>query len=178
MTNNVIDYEQLIHLLKDASLFEIYRLKSAFENELDNPVRIREIKNLFKEGDIIEYFEAHTNNLIKATVLHKKPKYVIVMDCDGGKRWKLPYYMLKINSRDFVFNSKKNELTKNSLKVGDWVGFHHNGDEIVGQIQRLNHKTVSLVTSGNQHWRVFYKSLYLIIEGEKSIQGFVIEHMP
>ncbi|HKY69369.1 MAG TPA: hypothetical protein VJ205_00580 [Gammaproteobacteria bacterium] len=175
---DVIKHDQLVDLLNHSTLFEIFRLKLAFENELDNPMRIKEVKNLFKEGDVIEYFDYQTNNLIKATVLAKKLKYVRIINCGDGKRWKIPYYMLNINSRDFVFSAKKSELTKNSLKVGDWVGFNNNGNEITGKIERLNHKTVTLVTSHNHHWRVFYKSLYLIIEAAQSIQGQVIEYIP
>tara|TARA_B100000989_G_scaffold9439_1_gene6399 strand:- start:2267 stop:2539 length:273 start_codon:yes stop_codon:yes gene_type:complete len=62
--------------------------------------------------------------------------------------------------------NNRDKLTANTLKVGDTVGFNHDGRSISGTIIRLNQKTATLVTSCNHQWRVGYGHLYLIYETE------------
>lgn len=177
--NEVVNYDALVGFLKQASLFEVYRLSVAISTELDNPKRIAAVVNKFKEGDIVEYFEEKSQRLIKARVFKKSAKYVSVEDIEGGRRWRIPYYMLKIDSRDFIFEQKSRGLNRNALKVGDIVGFSREGEEITGKIARLNQKTVSLVTNNHHRWRVPYTLLYPVIEGEKGDnKACVIEHQP
>lgn len=164
--SDVIEYDQLAAFLKNASLFETYRLSVAIQNELDNPERIEAVRKKFKEGDVIEYFLEETNTLVCAKVLKKKRKYVSVQNVGDEKRWKIPYYMININSREFNFNTPGKGLDKNSAKVGDSVGFNNDGEEVVGCIERLNPKTVSILTTKGQRWRVAYALLYTVIDGE------------
>ncbi|BCA97343.1 hypothetical protein TUM19329_37040 (plasmid) [Legionella antarctica] len=164
--NDVVDYDQLVAFLKNASLFEIYRLSVALSNELENPLRISALINKFKEGDVIEYFDATTQSFITARVLQKALKNAVVQRLDDGRQWKIPYHMLKIDSREFIFEKKERGLNKNSIKVGDYVGFSREGEEIIGCVERLNQKTVTIVTSSQHRWRVAYQLLYEIIEGE------------
>jgi hypothetical protein len=63
--SDIVNYDQLVAFLKNASLFEIYRLSVALSNELENPLRISALINKFKEGDIIEYFDATTQSFIE-----------------------------------------------------------------------------------------------------------------
>jgi len=65
-----------------------------------------------------------------------------------------------------IFENKAKGLTKNMIKVGDWVGFNHDGKEIIGQIERINQKTVSLMTTNQSRWRVYHSSLYVVIDGK------------
>lgn len=166
--NNVVNYDELVAFLKQASLFEVYRLSVAINNELENPIRVSCVINKLKEGDVVEYFEAKTQSFIKARILQKSLKYVSVQHIDDGKCWKIPYYMLKIDARDFVFEAKSKGLNPNTIQVGDIVGFTRETDEIIGKIERINSKTVSIITADGQRWRVAYSLLYSVIEGEKS----------
>ena len=54
------------------------------------------------------------------------------------------------------------ELPPNNLSVGDIVGFTHNGKDVVGMIQRINQKTVSLISTTGMKWRVGYSHLQRI----------------
>ena len=164
--SDVVNYDDLVAFLNHASLFEVYRLSVAINNELDDPKRVSAVINKFKEGDVIEYFEEKTQCMIKARVIKKALKYVSVQNIDDSRRWKIPYYMLKIDSREFAFEKKTHGLNRNSLKVGDVVGFTRNTDEVIGRIQRLNPKTVSLMTADGHRWRVSYPCLYPVIEGQ------------
>ena len=163
---DMIHYNQLIEFLKDASLHEIYRLSQAIDNEQNDPQRIAKARKQFKQDDIIEYFDATTNTYIAARVRKKKIKNVSVQNIHDGAYWSIPYYMIKLNSRNMLFETSGRSLTRNTLKVGDSVGFNHDGEAIVGQIKRLNHKTVSLATKNHGEWRVHYRSLHPIIDGK------------
>jgi hypothetical protein len=165
---DVVEYDQLVAFLKHASVFEIYRLSAAIQNELENPQRLAKVNHKIKEGDFIEYFDSKTNTLIKAIVVQKALKKVVVQHVDDGRRWQIPLYWLKIDSREFVFEQATRGLSKNAVKVGDFVGFYHQnfGEHIAGRVERLNQKTVSLLTPGKR-WRVSYQLLYPIIDGEQ-----------
>lgn len=164
--NDVIHYDQLCAFLKNATLFEIYRLSKAIDNELEDPQRIAHAKKQFKEGDTVEHFATERNSCVTAVVLKKDRKFVTVRNCDDQCRWKIPYHMIKLNARDMVFGSQGQGLSKNSVKVGDRVGFNHDGEEIVGRIIRINQKTVTLETNDQFRWRVSYRALYTVIDGK------------
>jgi hypothetical protein len=66
----------------------------------------------------------------------------------------------------FVEPSITEKLSKNNLKLGDYVGFNKDGEQITGVVTRLNFKTMSLVTTDGRHWRVGYAHLYKIIDTE------------
>ena len=157
----------LLKLLERASLFELYRLRVVLDGKLENPDRIYAARQLFKEGDTIEYFQADMNVFVLAVVKKKHPKQVSVVNCHNQQVWRIPYYMIKLDHRDIVlerYQSKEKGLTKDSISVGDLVGLNHDGQQIVGRVERLNHKTVSVITSDQRRWRVSYKLLHAIIE--------------
>ncbi len=62
-------------------------------------------------------------------------------------------------------------------QVGDRVGFTHDGDDITGIIEKINQKTVSLVTDDAVRWRVYYHALYTVIDGQTH-DPQCIEHQP
>ena len=56
-----------------------------------------------------------------------------------------------------IYKSNDSEtLSANTLKVGDPVSFHKNGEIITGIIKRINYKTVSIDTKNHGKWRVSY----------------------
>jgi hypothetical protein len=176
--DEVVQYDQLVAFLNHASLFEIYRVAHAIRNELDNPKRIAAVKDKLKEGAYVEYFEAKTQILIRARIVKKNQKNVLVQNACDMKQWQIPYHLLQLDSREFDFrNPEKKGLHKNELSVGQWVGFTNsrNGETVVGRIQSLNQKTVSLVTAQGGRWRVSYALLYTIIDGQTHQNGALHE---
>ncbi len=53
--------------------------------------------------------------------------------------------------------------------MGDIVGFYHQKyqEDITGRVERLNQKTVSLITPAAKRWRVPYQLLYPVIDGQQ-----------
>ena len=60
--------------------------------------------------------------------------------------------MLKIDSREFVFEKKERGLNRNAIKVGDFVGFSREGEEIIGCVERLIPRKLKEVL---QAWNMF-----------------------
>ena len=158
--------EQLNNFLQHASLYQIYRLSKAVLQAREEPARIDAVRHMLRAGDMVEYFSDRKHALIKATVLKKNPKYVVVRNACDNKCWNIRYCVIKMDDRACDFHQKPAGLTPQTVKVGDLVGFVHRDERIIGQVERVNQKTVSLVTQGGEQWRVGYGGLYPVIDGE------------
>lgn len=163
-----MNYTHLLSELNKASAFDLYRLRKAISNELENPKRILDIKQKLKIGMELSYFEHVENRLIKVTVLELKQKKTIVLDHEKNSRLIIPYYMLNPDNMDIgIYECKSTDLlTANTVKVGDCVGFNKDGVSIIGIIKRINYKTVTLVTNVGHRWRVTYSYLYRVHDAE------------
>ncbi len=163
-----MNYLEIIDTIKQASLFDLYRLNMAINYELENPKRIQQVRNTFKEGDMISYLDTSSNRLEHAKVLQKNPKYVLVENTSDHKKWNVRYCALNLENIDLdLYNtSPKGKFSKEDLRVGEIVGFNKDGVQIVGIITRLNYKTVTINTRDNHRWRVSYSYLFKIIDAD------------
>lgn len=163
-----VDFTEVMKLLKNASPYDLYRIKVAIENEIEKPEHIRRMRDCFSIGDKVSYFDSDKNALIDAIVLEKNSKRVLLKNLCDQKRWNIPYYMINLTGKasDIHINHKE-KPTKNNFKVGDCVGFNNDGEQCIGTITKLNHKTASLLTRDNKRWRVGYGILYKILDVEK-----------
>ena len=166
-----MNYTEVMNALKTASLFDLYRIGVAIRHEMENPARINSVRQAFKVGDTVSYFDETGNTLRSAIVIEKNIKYVSVLDEQEQRVFKMPYSFLNLNnvSTD-IHVATKERLSKNNLKVGDCVGFNKDGEQVTGIVTRLNHKTVSLVTANHRRWRAGYACLYKIIDAELAKQ--------
>lgn len=163
-----MNYSEIMDTIKQASLFDLYRLNIMLSYELENPERIQQVRNTFKEGDIISYLDTGNNRLEQAKVLQKNPKYVLVENISDHKKWNIRYCSLNLKNSDLdLYNiSSKGKLSKNGLRVGEVVGFNKDSIQIIGIIIRLNYKTATIVTKDNHRWRVSYNYLFKIIDAD------------
>ncbi len=121
-----MDYTKTLADLKEASLFDLYRLSAAIRNELENPVRIQALRRVFKEGDSVSYFDEKCNVLQSAIVLQKNQKYVLVKNASDQKIWKISYYLLNLSGIDTDIHANSQEkLSKNhcAANTGHDLGF-------------------------------------------------------
>ncbi|OQX61861.1 MAG: hypothetical protein B5M51_06890 [Anaerolinea sp. 4484_236] len=164
-----MDYSEIIEILKEASSFDLHRLQVAINQQLESPQRTEEIRRRLKLGQRISYFDERENRLIEAKIIKLKRTRVLVEHISDKERWNIPFYYINLDDVDTAISiSKKTGLEKSQLSVGDVVGFQDKqNNDVYGKIIRLNQKTVSLVTDTNAKWRVGYKFLYLVIDGEK-----------
>ena len=178
-----MDFSAMMKELEDASLFDLYRLQSAISRELENPERIRKIKQLIKVGDTVRYFLSEENRLIEAEVLEIKRSRVLVQNKHDLKRWNIPFYMINVDDIpvDICRQDTAAGMDRHEISIGDMVGFKdRDNNNRRGKVIRLNPKTVTLLVEPNQKWRVSYALLHPIIDGQKAhqqnfIEGVVVE---
>lgn len=173
----MIDYSKILNELKEATLFDIYRLVTALERELENPNRINKVRKKLTPGQKITYFDRKENKLIEAVVIELKRTRLLVEHIIDNTRWDIPFHwvnMYNVNT-DIYDTTTKKGLHKNEIKIGDIVSFkNQQNQEIVGKVLRLNTKTVTIKTD-NMHWRVAYSLLSPVIDIDSSIATHNLE---
>ncbi len=170
-----MNYSKILDELSDASLFELYRLKEAIRRSLEDPVRIRNIKDSLKIGQDIEYFDSEENRLVEAIITELKRTRLLVRNRHDGKLWDIPYYHVNLDHSNIAIAGSTGKLDRNSLKVGDKVAFKDKkGNELFGEVIKLNQKTAGVLV-GTARWKVGYGLLSLIIEGESGNETNLIE---
>jgi hypothetical protein len=156
-------YKRLLDEFSKVNMFDPFRLSDAILNELDSPDRIDRLKNSIHVGMEVSYFEDRENRLINAKVTKKKTKKVVVYDPEKGHKVTMLYCMLNPGDADVnIPESKADNLTANNVKVGGSVRLHHNGEDIIGVIRKINHASVSLLTISKKRWRVCYEHLFRV----------------
>ncbi len=176
-----MDYSKIIEALKQASLFDLYRLSVAINHQLENPQRVAEIRKRLKPGQLIRYFDPTENRLIEANVIELKRTQLLVENTYDRQRWTIPVYWVNLDEVNTDINvSPKTRLDKSQLSVGDIVGFpDKQNNDVHGEVIRLNQKSATIRTNVNTEWRVGYQWLYLVIEGEPGfslqIKGEIVE---
>jgi len=179
-----MDYSKILNELDKASLFDLYRLRTAINKELDNPERIEKIKPWINTGDTIRYFVEEENRLVEADVLEIKRTRVLVRNKSDMKRWNVPFYMINLEDIpvDIVRSGKTRGIDRHEVRIGDLVGFKDKANNnLRGKVININPKTVTVLVEPNQKWRVSYSMLHPIIDGQKAdeklfIEGVVVKH--
>ena len=170
-----MNYSKILDELNNASLFELYRLSEAIRRNLEDPVRIRSIKDSLKIGQTIEYFDAEENRSSEAIIMELKRTRLLVKNQHDGKLWDIPYYYVNLDHSHTAISNSAGKLDRNSLKVGDKVAFKDKkGNELFGEVIKLNQKTAGVLV-GTARWKVGYSLLSLIIEGESASEMNLIE---
>jgi hypothetical protein len=175
-----MDYTKIIEELEKASLLELYRLQSVISDEIDNPTKIKEVKNLLKEGQIVSYFSHKLNRFNRAEIITLNKKNCIIKELNNDNLWSTSYASINIDDIDITINAKQEYgLKKYQIAIGDVLTFLDNDNrQIYGNVIRLNKKTVTLKVDDTQ-WRVSYSLLSKNIDIDAEIINnnlLVIEH--
>ena len=64
-----MDFTEVMQLLKNASPYDLYRIKVAIRNEIAKPEHSRAMRECFAVGDQITYFDEQSNSLVSAVVI-------------------------------------------------------------------------------------------------------------
>ncbi len=159
----------LDELLQNHSLYDLFHLQLAIEQELLKPQRLNKIKDCLQVGQSIQYFNSKFNKLITANITKMSAQHLIVEHPDGIK-WQTYYWSISFNDSLLKRNPTK-ELNRGNVAIGDLVGFKHNGQPISGKVVKLNPKTVKLITNTHQTWTVYYGHLYFITDVEANVSA-------
>ncbi|MBK1723151.1 hypothetical protein [Thiocystis violacea] len=161
-----MDYDHILAALNQASLFELYRLSAAISNQLDDPARIRAVKQALRVGQTLSWFDNVENRLVEARLVQINRTRALVQNIADGKRWSIPFYQINLEGKDAEIGAtKRRGLDRNSVKVGDRVAFRdRNGLDRFGEVVKLNQKTAAVLV-GATRWRVGYGLLSHVIDG-------------
>lgn len=153
-----MNYSAIFSALKQASAFDLFRLRAAIDRVLDQPDWVADVQKQLQIGQQISYFDPTANRAVKAQVIKKHRKHVWVLLLDTPKHLRIPYAAVNLNCADVAIHdlSHQTGLSQHSLAVGDVVGFiDSNQQPHSGRILRLNGKTVTLQV-GRTEIRVAY----------------------
>ena len=161
-----MNYAQVLDALNNASLFDLYRLNVAIDQQLQDPRRLQAVKSQLRVGQTVDYFDARDNRNVRARVVKLQRTNVNVVDLHDGKPWRVPYYMINLQQVDTRLPEPADRpgLSRQALSVGDWVGFvDKHGVEHAGHVEKLNPKTASLRCPDGR-WRVAYSLLFRVLD--------------
>ena len=167
------NFNSILEQIEPWSLFEINRLNSALRNFLDDPARNEAIKRQLKVGMKITYFCDEKNTLIEAIIEDVKKTRAVVVNIHDGRRWSINLHLINLQGIDTSITANKisGELDRNTLKVGDRVGWRSKlGHDLYGVIEKLNPKKAVIRLSNDERWRVSYSILFVVMDGV-SVQG-------
>jgi hypothetical protein len=173
-----MDYSKIIENLKQASLFDLYRLSVAIDHQLEDPQRIAGAKKHIKPGQAISYFDRAENRLIEAKVIELRRTQLLIENSHDHQRWTIPLYWVNLDevNTDIITSAGK-RLDKSQLRLGDMIGFRNRQNiDVHGKIIRLNQKTVTIRTDTDKEWLVGYEWLHLIIDGEQNSPHLIESH--
>ena len=162
-----MDYSKILQALNQASSFELYRLRAAIDNQLKSPERTKTIRSQLHIGQEVEIFDSEKNKTERAVITKFNPTSVDITLVERRLYWRIPYYWINVDHVDVAIkNTAKQGIDRNSLTVGDTVGFRNkDGHELYGKIIRLNPKTVTINTSRGK-WRVAYSLLFPVFDSD------------
>ena len=165
-----MDYSFIISELRSASLFDLFRLRAALSQQLEDPERIAQVRSLLRPGMPISYFDEAQNRLIEASVLELHRTRLLVENRHDNQRWSIPFGAVNIDGveTDIRANAEQRAIDRSRLKVGDAIGFRdRQNQDKYGRVEALNQKTATVLTSDNQKWRVAYQFLFPVIESNE-----------
>jgi len=165
-----MDYTFIIDELRAASLFDLFRLRAAISEQLEDPQRIDQVRRRLRPGMPINYFDEAQNRLIEATVRELHRTRLLVENRHDLERWSIPFGAVNIDGVDTDIRAatEQQALDRSRLKVGDAVGFRdRQNQDKYGQVVALNQKTATILTSDQQRWRVAYQFLFPVIDSNE-----------
>lgn len=164
-----MDFQTFHQAFESASLFELYRLDVLLRKHLDDPERLQAIRDRLRPGQQVRYFDDQENREIMAEVLELRQTRVLIRRMDDHKTWVIPLYWLNLDGINTDLPTQNTGLKRSNLKVGDEVGFYDRQNrEVYGIVQRLNTKTVTLLTKDGASWRVAYHLLFPVLHSQQS----------
>ena len=166
-----MNYTNILEELENATLFDMYRLVHALDNELKNPNKIKLIKNNLRVGQVVSYFNNTSNKLEDVEIIKLNKTRCTVKKLHDESLWDILYASINMENTDININTnQKYGLNKNQISIDEILTFLDNDNNIkYGKVIRLNQKSVTLLVD-NEKWRVGYG----ILSKNTDIDGTVI----
>ena len=175
-----MDYTQILKDLEGATTFDLYRLVSAMQDEMESSARIKKVRSGLRVGQTITWFDSNTHKLVRSEILKLNKLRCLVKNLEDGERWNVLY--ASINTEDETVDINMNQeygVKKSELRVGDTVTYiSRDNIQVFGTVVKLNPKTAGIKTIDGQGWRVAYSLLKKVVEMDaKIIHNTFIENI-
>jgi hypothetical protein len=161
-----MDYTQILKDLEGATTFDLYRLISAMQDEMESSARIKKVRSGLRVGQTITWFDSNTHKLVRSEVLKLNKLRCLVQNLEDGEEWNVIY--ASINTEDEAVDINMNQeygVKKSELGVGDTVTYvSRDNIQVFGTVVKLNPKTAGIKTVEGKEWRVPYSLLQKIVE--------------
>jgi len=81
-----MDYSQILKDLEGASTFDLYRLISAMQDEMESAERIQKVRSGLRVGQVITWFDSNTHKLVRSEILKLNKLRCLVKNLEDGER--------------------------------------------------------------------------------------------
>jgi len=166
-----MDYSQILKDLEGATTFDLYRLVSALQDEMESASRIKKVRSGLRVGQIITWFDSESHTLIQSEILKLNKLRCLVRNLGNGESWNVLY--ASINTEDEAVDINMNQeygVKKSELRVGDTITYvSRDNIQVFGIVVKLNPKTAGVKTVDGQGWRVPYSVLKKVVEMDAKI---------
>ncbi len=169
MINPSIELMNLYQQIEKLSLFDLRQLHHSMFNLLEDPNKLLSAKQQLKIGMTVSYLFSDDEGMKEAILLAIRDKRATVQNVCDRKKWNIYISTINLEGKDLLVSPKRftGKLDRNSLKIGDSVGFHErkSGMDLYGKIKKLNPKRALLELHQGGLWYVYYGNLFLITDG-------------
>lgn len=166
-----MDYSQILKDLEGATTFDLYRLVSALQDEMESTARIKKVRSGLRVGQIITWFDSESHTLVQSEILKLNKLRCLVKNLENGESWNVLY--ASINTEDTAVDINMNQqygVKKSELRVGDTITYlSRDNIQVFGTVAKLNPKTAGVKTIDGQGWRVPYNLLKKVVEMDAEI---------
>ena len=160
-----MDYSAILAALREASAFDLYRLRWAIDRQLDDPAWVMAVRMRMNVGMQVAFFDSRDNAMREGVIIEFRRKHLVV-EIVPHQRWLVDYAAINLDGADADIRERPQQgLGRHEVHVGDVVGFQdRDGHPHQGEVIKLNDKTVTIMES-SMRWRVGYNLLHRLIEG-------------
>ena len=106
--------------------------------------------------------------MVEAVVLDVRKTMATVRKVVDNTRWDIYLFSIDLQGRDTIIPPKRQsgKLDRNSLKIGDRVGYHSKeSSDVFGVVKKLNPKKAVITLNNGEIWNVPYSLLFLVMDG-------------
>ena len=169
-----MDFSKLLEELEPASSFELFRLRVGINRLLDDPKRVKAIRERLIIGHRIHFFDPDDNREYEGIIKKLNSTTLVVLQEKPARvKWTIPYYFINIERIETSIMNRKIGMSPNEVYVGQLVGYISDaGHEVHGQVKRINRKTATLDVGKSEEWRIPYRFLFPILDVEAEEGGF------
>lgn len=162
---------RMIDALNMATSLELYKLNAAIDRLFNVPKRIIAIRIQLHLGQTVQFFDWHRQQMRTGRVVVLRDRQIVVRDEGARVECKLPYAAIE-PPKDSPGSGGATESEEAPLprpqrgdfRVGEKVTFDDRYLQThVGTIVRINHRTASIESEGN-NWRVPFSGLRHLVD--------------